>query len=374
MTTVSNALNHKSTVAKYLAILAMTVSVFPAIGYTQTSDTYFPKSDDEWRTITPHEAQWSESDLERALDYAGERNSSGVVILFQGKILAERYWDIEEPSQRYLNFVQGRDPSQRVIEDVASAQKSIAAILTGIAQERGYLDIDDPVSQHLGQGWSKASIAQENKITLKHLLSMTSGLNPDLSFDVEPGTKWVYNTPAYHHVMKSIEAATGRDRNSLTTEWLTGPLGMSNSSWTPRPWASSDIGVGFSTTARDLARVGVMIHSNGYWDGKPILSDSGYISEMLSSSQNSFTGYGYLWWLNGTYGCGPGRTPDDCETPRTWINTAPDDVVGMSGALGRYLFVAPELGIVVARIGDDAAFEGEEFPSEFWGLLLGVKD
>ena len=203
---------------------------------------------------------------------------------------------------------------------------------------------------------------------------MTSGLTPDLSYEVAPDTKWSYNTPAYHFLMRVLESATGRERNDFTSEWLTIPIGMSNSSWTPRSWSSADIGVGFSTTARDLAKVGILIQSGGFWKGIPILGDADYLREMISPSQALFPSYGYLWLLNGQLSCGPNLTLKDCDNPRPWTPFAPDNTVGMQGAGGRYLFVAPELGLVVSRIGSGPIAEGVAFPSKFWELLMAAKN
>ena len=143
---------------------------------------YFPSSDDSWETVSPQSVGWDGEKLNAALALAGQRRSSGVVILHGGRILAERYWDDPDDSARYLNMVTGRDSRGRAIEDVASAQKSVVAVLTGMAQERGYLQIDDPVSHYVGAGWSKLAVSQEAAVTIRHLLSMNSGLATDFSY------------------------------------------------------------------------------------------------------------------------------------------------------------------------------------------------
>jgi CubicO group peptidase (beta-lactamase class C family) len=50
------------------------------------------------------------------------------------------------------------------------------------------------VTLHLGKGWSNASLEQEAAITLRHLLTMTSGLKDDLTFEASAGTRWRYNS------------------------------------------------------------------------------------------------------------------------------------------------------------------------------------
>ena len=152
--------------------------------------TYFPPDDGTWERVVPASVGWDADGLSAALDVAGGRRSSGVMILHQGRIMAERYWRVDDPSRGYRNGLQGEDAQGRAIEDVASAQKSVVAVLVGIAQERGLLRLDDPVTRHLGSGWSSAPSRQGQAITIRHLLSMSSGLATDMSFEAEAGTRW----------------------------------------------------------------------------------------------------------------------------------------------------------------------------------------
>jgi CubicO group peptidase (beta-lactamase class C family) len=263
----------------------------------------------------------------------------------------------------------GHDAEDRSIEDVASAQKSVAAVIVGMAVERGLLRLDDAVTTHLGEGWSEASPEQERRITVRHLLSMTSGLATDLTYAADPGTRWLYNTPAYHNVMRVVEAVTGRERDDVTREWLTARLGMQNSSWTLRTWADPAIGAAFSTTARDLARMGLMIQAGGRWGSERLFQDRAFLDEMLSPSQPLNPAYGYLWWLNGqdfSLAAG-GRTP---RRDGPLVSAAPPDLVAMQGALDRKLYIVPSLNLVVARLGDSGAADGESFNDAFWDALM----
>lgn len=329
---------------------------------------YFPPADGQWETVDPAAVGWDPARLAAALELAGPRQSSGVLILHGGRILAERYWSMADAPNGYANFVTGHDAAGRVIEDVASAQKSVVAVLTGIAQERGLLNIDEAVSRYLGQGWSKTEINDEQQITIRHLLSMTSGLKEDLSFDAAPGSKWFYNTPAYHMVMRVVTAAAGSDRDTITRDWLTGKLGMRDSSWTARPWASADIAVGFSTTARDLARFGLMIQAGGKWGNEAVLADQDYLQAMLTPSQSLNPAYGFLWWLNGqSYSLAPGARVPRIEGPL--ITSAPADLVTMQGAADRKLYLVPSLNLVVTRLGFSGELDGESFNKAFWTAL-----
>lgn len=332
------------------------------------AEIYFPPQAGEWQTVNPASVGWNAELVEKALDIAGERDSTGVVILHNGRIMAERYWDALDDAT-YALFLQGQDEQGHAIEDVASAQKSVVAVLTGMAQERGYLSLDDSVSQYLGAGWSQASPAQEQVITIRHLLTMTSGLATDFTFEAEPGSKWLYNTPVYHQLMQVLMAATDLDRNELTVGWISEPLGMRYTSWTPRPWADAAIATGLSTTARELARFGLMIQAGGTWSGEVIIADQDFLQDMQSPSQALNPAYGYLWWINGQeYSLGPSAQATRNEG--SMIPAAPADLMAMQGAGDRKLYLVPSLNLVVTRLGYTGSAEGKSFNAAFWEALI----
>jgi len=349
----------------------------PVPGASGQSLYYFPPESGPWESVDPASVGWDAEKLSEALDVAGDRHSSGVVILHNGRILAERHWTLSDPSQAYKYYrqgVAGVDSHGHAIEDVTSVQKSVTAVLVGIAQERGLLHLDDPVSKHLGAGWSQAAPQQEEAITLRHLLSMTSGLAKDMSFEADAGSMWRYNTFAYHSVMRVIEAVTGQDRNAITLEWLTSKLGMKASFWTPRPGADPTIAWGFSTTARELARFGLMIQAGGRWGDQVIIEDSEYLQEMRNSSQPLHPAYGYLWWLNGQEFL-LGVDDEVTRQEGSLFPSAPDDLVAAEGVLARRLYIVPSLGLVITRLGDNGRIgDGVSFDEAFWQSLMDARN
>lgn len=331
---------------------------------------YFPTAE-SWKTVEPASVGWRSMALDEALDFAMSRKSSGVVVLHQGRILAERHQSVEKPSLRYRGLVHGRDDEGRVIEDVASVQKSVASILVGIAQEKGLLRISDPVHKHLGSGWSNATTEQESRITIRHLISMSSGLTDRLRYSDPPGTKWKYNTNAYCLSVRAVAEAAKMTPNEVTRVWLTGPLEMRDSRWVERRLARisppETNRLGFATTARDLARFGLLILAEGQWNRSVVLADQTYLKDALTPSQEMNPGYGYLWWLNGQKQAQrPGRAV------RGPLNSeAPQDLVAALGALGRKCYVVPSLGLVVTRLGDQPdSLRTKKFDTEFWRLLM----
>lgn len=235
---------------------------------------YFPKGNNDWAHIDPSGAGWNVPALDGALEYARSAHSSSVVILLNGRILAEREWDVDGPA-RDARMRVGKTSDGRVIEDVASAQKSLVAFLAGVAVRKGKLDLTAPVDRYLGPGWSKADRSAESAITIRHLMTMTSGLNDSMAYLQHAGDTWRYNTGAYSRMIGVIEKAMGTDIQAFTHDVLTAPAGMTDTRWLARPWSAGNDAansIGLATTGRDLARFGLLVLARGKWDGKDLLA------------------------------------------------------------------------------------------------------
>jgi len=334
------------------AFLAMSV---------QSEDLYFP--DNNWQKISPSSIGWDEKLLDEALSYAKHKNSSSIVILYRGRLLAEKNWEVD--GRRYNRMVAGADAMGNVIEDVASVQKSIVSFLIGVALGKGLLELDQPVSQFLGDGWSKAESKQEQKITIRHLLSMTSGLATDRSYQTGAGTRWQYNTNVYSRLVQILKKTVQTDIDQITHNWLTSRIGMEDSGWGKRSWVTSQMDanrVGFQTSARDLARFGLLMLAGGSWSGTSLINNPEYLAESTAPSQTMNPSYGYLWWLNG-------RPLQMRLAVRTQglIPSAPTDLYAAQGALGRKLYVVPSMQLIVTRLGN---YPGRDFNDEFWQRLM----
>jgi CubicO group peptidase (beta-lactamase class C family) len=331
-------------------------------------ELYFPTRDGTWETVEPRDVGWNQIAIEDALSFAKKHNTSAIVVLHRGRIFAERYWDLKDDTMmsqtlRYQDLLITLDHDGRPIEDIASVQKSIVSFLVAVARDRGLADIEAPVSTYLKQGWSAAPPNAEKKILVRHLLTMSSGLSTELRFEAEAGTKWFYNTRAYSRLVDVLAEASGMTVADYTKEWLTGPIGMADSGWQPRPWLTNQDAntIGFSTSARDLAKFGLLVLAGGAWNGHRLLDDANYLRESLHPSQEMNPSYGFLWWVNDS---------------GSFIPTAPDDLVAALGAGDRKLYVIPSLGLVVARLGAKARTSNDGnrnwkfFDREFLKLLL----
>lgn len=315
---------------------------------------------------------WRPSDrsreiLAKAIALARECRSSALLVSRNGATITDTTWDVADPSDLYRLMRHGQTERGAPIEDVASLQKSFLAVLVAVARGRELLTIDTALTDLIGAGWSKAP-ETESRVTIRHVLSMTSGLDASLGRVAEPGTMWRYNTAVYSHLVSVLEAVAGQPIDALTREWLTGPLGMDQTRWVERTWANPTEAnqLGLVTTAADLERLGRLMLGRGEWGGRRVVP-ADLISECLQPSQTLNPAYGYLWWLNGQ---------DRFLTPFRGIGgegpyfpTAPMDAVVALGVLDRHLMVAPRLGLVIVRLGDAVAPGRPRTAARFTRLL-----
>lgn len=315
-------------------------------------DGYVPGSGDDWETVDGEEAGWSPEGLEALAQLVESTNGRSLILLSGGRLLVERYF---------------AGAASDTASDIFSCQKSVTSVLVGIAQAKGDLTIDDVASDHLGVGWSHAPEQAEGRITIRHLLTMTSGLDPTtLHFGDTAGQSWAYNTNAYQKLRPLLEAATGRDIGALTTEALFDPIGVSDSSaWGPRDRASAtdhdgEPLWGLSMTARDLARFALLAQRRGRWGGVQVV-DAAWLEESWTPIPQK-RDYGYLWWLMANR---PGAA-----------DATPDDWVAALGAADQKVYVVPSLDLALVRQGlpaEDPTEAASPFDRQLMAALLAAR-
>ena len=313
-------------------------------------------------------AGWNMAALEEVLTYAHAQKSTGFVIIDHQGIVAERYWPLPDSAAQFkAAFVYGTSSDGALLEDVASTQKSFIAILAGIAADKGLLDISKPVLSYIGADWSKAAPEQEQAITVRHLLEMSSGLKENFTFDAPAGTKFFYNTPVYAAMKRVLEQASKQSLDTITSEWLTAPAGMKDTGWRQRPggFAAAGNPTGLVTTPRDLARMGQLILDKGTSaDGMRVISETQLTSLFQRSANNA--AYGKLWWLNGgDYAIAAGA--NSLRSEGSLIKTAPADLVAAQGAQDRKLYVVPSRRLIVVRMGQAT---DRDFNQQLWTRVM----
>jgi CubicO group peptidase (beta-lactamase class C family) len=326
---------------------------------------YFPPvGTGVWETTSPGAVGWDSAALAAAVAFAGERHTTALIILHRGRIVAERYWRGWTPAT----------PQQ-----IASAGKSVAAVLVGGLHARGRLALDTPVTAVVGPGWSRADAARERAVTVRHLLTMASGLDAQLRYERPPGTRFFYNNSAYFKLFDVIQHAAGRSVPEVMREQLAGPIGLEEAQWRPVVEADGTPGFRLWMTARDMARFGLLVAAGGRWGESSVLADTAFLAAMLARQAPDNPAYGYLWWLNGQPSY---RLPGPTTAPTftgPLIPSAPPDLVSALGAGDKKIYVSRALGVVLVRhgpaaTGDDAENDSlplgpSSFDDELWRRL-----
>ena len=113
-------------------------------------------------------------------------------------------------------------------------------------------------------------------------------------------------------------------------------------------WISQGYNNVFWSTARAMARFGLLILNQGKWNNTDVLSDADYYEQMINTSQSLNPSYGYLWWLNGKESIIFPITPNSFNISMS--DNAPTDLFAAMGKNGHFVEVIPSKNIVVINI------------------------
>lgn len=328
---------------------------------TNNSAIYFPPiAGTTWETTTAASLGWNETEIPNLYSYLQLKNTKAFIILKDGKIVLEKYFgSFTIDSNWYW----------------ASAGKTITAMLVGIAQQEGFLNINNKTSQYLGTGWSSIPIAKENLITVKHQLTMTTGLDDGvvdndctlascLQYKNDAGTRWAYHNAPYTILDKVVENATSLNYNIYFQQKIRNKIGM-NGVWLPSGYNNV-----YYSTARSMARFGLLLLNNGKWDTTTVVKDASYFTAQTNTSNTYNLSYGYLTWLNG-------KSSYMLPTLQNVFNgflvpNAPSDMFAALGKNDQKVYVVPSKNIVVIRMGESAGnlqLAVSSFDNELWGKL-----
>lgn len=326
---------------------------------TPSATLYFPPTDgSEWETVSTAELGWQETDLDELYAFLDEKNSKSFIILKDGKIAVEYYFD---------------DHNEDSIWYWASAGKTLTATVSGIAEDEGYININNKVSDYIGTGWTSCTLEQENLITCKNLLTMTSGLDDttdatdpeSLIYVADAGSRWAYAN-VYVKMQDVVATATNQEWSAYFNEKLRDRIGM-NGIW----YSVGDLSVYWSNT-RSMARFGLMVLANGMWEDTQIISEN-YLNEATTTSQNINEAYGYLWWLNGKESY---HLPQSqYEFSGNLIPNAPNDMYCGLGRDDQKVYVIPSKNMVIVRMGEAADatnFALSGFDNDLWEKINNV--
>jgi len=283
---------------------------------------------------------------EDQLKYFDQFKTVAYLVIKDTAILSETYWD---------------GYGQNSISNSFSMAKSIVSLLVGCAVQDGFIkSIDEPIGNYLPE----FKEGDKGKVTIKHLLTMSSGLSWDESYSSlfslttkgyygkdlpklvlnqeaikEPGKLFEYRSGDTQLLSLIVEKATGKHLADYASERIWSKIGAENDAlWClDRKDGVEKAFCCFNSNARDFARFGQLILNNGQWNGEQIIS-ADYLKESFtpadylidSESGKPCNFYGYQWWM---------------------INFDGYNVIYARGILGQYIFAIPELNTVIVRLG-----------------------
>ena len=265
-----------------------------------------------WRTATP-EKQGLDSEkladmMEKTLEEKYKINS--ITIVRNGYIVLDAYFYPFEKGARHI---------------IHSCTKSITSAAFGIAVDKGYIkNLNQPVLDFFLEKQFANLNAAKKSITLKNLLTMTSGLKTEDSYlyrwrglnamiqkkdwvqyvldrpmAEKPGSRFEYSNCVTFLLSAIIQKATKQNTFDFLKQHLFKQLGITDVNWCAAP---DGIHVGYGQmwlNPHDMAKIGWLYLNNGQWDGQQILSEK-WVADSTRKQINAtlYDGYGYQWWVS----------------------------------------------------------------------------
>lgn len=297
---------------------------------------YFPPNNSTvWETTSVSSLGWNANAVTPLLNYLKDKYSKSFMILVNGRIVIEEYFNGQTASDPW---------------EWNSAGKTLVSQTVGIAQQEGLLNINDKVSKYLGMGWSSEPTEKENLITIRNLMTMTSGLNDEsdlviksnLTYLADAGTRWSYSN-VFKLLMDVVEKAANQKFEDYFNAKIKNKIGMDGL------WNNGILFRIYHSNARSMARFGLLALNNGMWNGSQVINED-YVKQSTSTSQNINPSYGYLCWLNGkTSYMVPGSQH---QFNGYLVPNAPLDMYSAMGAHDERIYIVPSKKMVVVRMGD----------------------
>jgi CubicO group peptidase (beta-lactamase class C family) len=275
-------------------------------------------------------------------------NTHAFLVIHNGKLLYERYWDNYHKERLSGSF---------------SAAKSIISMLIGIGLDEGKIkSLDEPVGNYVPH-FKEGDLA---RIRIKDLLTMSSGSNykesdqsylglsakmyyaDDLDYVInlmekkeEPGINWEYRSGDTQVLGFVLEKAFGKDISTLVSEYFQEPMGAEyNAVWLLDGEKKHEKAFCcFNGVARDYARFGELMLTDGKWKDKQIVPET-YMKAALAPASylkdpteggKPVDYYGYQFWI---------------------VNHKGMAIPSMNGLFGQYVFAIKEKNAIIVRLGE----------------------
>lgn len=316
---------------------------------------YFPATTgNNWETKSIASLGWNQSGVQPLKDFLSQKGTKSFMILVSGRIVMEEYFNGHTAADTW---------------EWNSAGKTLVATTVGIAQQENLLDINKKASDYLGTAWTSATLAQENLITVKNLLTMTSGLDEssnlvtkkNLTYVADAGTRWTYAN-VFQKLTEVVADASDQNFETYFNSKLKNKIGMDGF------WNFGTIFTIYHSNTRSMAKFGLLALNKGKWSNEQIINET-FFNQSTSSSQTINPSYGYLWWLNGK---AKHMVPGSQKVYQgALVPNAPADMFAAMGASDQRIYVIPSKNMVVVRMGeasdpDNPSFAVSGFDTALW--------
>lgn len=289
--------------------------------------------------------------------------TTAFLVVRNDSVVYEQYWDgfrEDSPSNSF------------------SVAKTIVSILVGIAIDEGKIkSVDQPVGDFI----PRFKEGKNAELKIKHLLTMSSGINFDENYkspvgypakayfgsDInkitiahnvveDPGKNFIYLSGNTQILGIVLETATGKTLSDYAAEKLWMPIQSKNTAlWSLDDQGNEKAYCCFNSNARDFSRIGSLYLHKGKWGEEQVVSEQ-YVNasivpaDLLNKWGKPNDAYGYSWWLT----------------------TYKDHTIFYArGILGQYIFVIPDKNMVIVRLGWERGEkkEGNDHPQDIYTYL-----
>lgn len=329
------------------------------------------QTDDGWETASLAEVGINTQAMVAAMTQIGRGTYNelhSLLIVKDGRLVLEEYgsgrmydYDYGRPDHLgpIINFDRDR------LHIVHSVSKSYMSTLIGIAIQEGYIPSEDASLLSFFPEHADAAQSGKDDILLKHVMSMSSGLQwnewdvgamdfensdnfrfqfaldpPGYFFGKpllhEPGTSFYYNTAGFQMMGEVLRRATAMPVDQFAAQYLFAPLGVTHFAWPQFEHGQVYLVGDLFLKPRDMAKFGQLVLQGGLWNGQQVVPAGWFemaTAESISvahTGYKGYQGYGLHWW-------------------RKTFNIGGQAIEGIhaDGLAGQAIMVFPSLNLVV---------------------------
>jgi CubicO group peptidase (beta-lactamase class C family) len=300
---------------------------------------------------TPEAAGVDSGGILRFLQAAekGPHEFHSLVLVRHGNVVAEGWWAPYRADLKHMMY---------------SVSKSFTSTAVGFAVQEDLLKLDEPVLQSFPDFQPAADSTHLKDLTIRHLLTMSAGQDPDPSGRIwatenweeaflqtpivkAPGSTFLYNSTATYMLSAIVRKASGQTVFDFLTPRFFQPLGITDVDWETSPNGNSAGGWGLRIRTEDMAKLGLLLLQKGVWNGESIL-DPEWVEAATSAQiiQN------------------PNATPEQLATS-DWLQgygfqlwRCRNGGFRADGAFGQYIIVLPDNQAVIAITSSTPDMQG----------------